>query len=101
ETLILADDGVLGSELAVGRRAIPFIEQNGQYWGPPPDGETAVRELERLQAAGANFMAFGWPALRWINHYNELREYLMTKADCVLENDRLVVFDLRSRKFDV
>ena len=95
ETLILADDGVLGSELALGRRAIPFIERDGQYWGPPPDGETAVRELERLRARGANFIVFGWPALWWLNHYVDLREHLNKTARRILHNDRLVVFDLR------
>src|SRR5262245_7277727 len=49
ETLILVDDGVLGSDLAVGRHPIPFIERDGQYWGAPQDDETAVQELERLR----------------------------------------------------
>jgi hypothetical protein len=96
ETLILADDGVLGSELAIGRRAHSFIERDGQYWGPPPDGATAVRELERLRAAGANFIAFGWPALWWLDHYPELRQHLETTARRLLANGRLVVFDLRA-----
>src|SRR5206468_624800 len=29
--------------------AIPFLEKNGQYWGPPPDDATAISELERLR----------------------------------------------------
>jgi hypothetical protein len=52
--------------------------------------------LKRLRAAGANFMAFGWPALWWLNHYGELRDHLNSTARRVLENGRLVVFDLRA-----
>lgn len=95
ETLVLADDGVLGGDLAIGRRAIPFIERDGQYWGPPPDGETAVLELERLRAAGANFMVFGWPALWWLNHYGELHDHLNSTARRIFENGRLMIYDLR------
>ena len=32
-----------------GRRAVPFLEKDGIYWGPPPDDETAVRELDRVR----------------------------------------------------
>lgn len=96
EAVILADDGTLGSDLAIGRRALPFIEKDGQYWGPPPDGTTAVAELQRMQVAGAGFIAFGWPALWWLNHYDELRAHLAANARCLLRNDRLVVFDLRA-----
>ena len=30
-----------------GRKRIPFLERDGQYWGRPPDDVTAIQELER------------------------------------------------------
>jgi hypothetical protein len=48
-----------------------------------------------LRAAGANFMVFGWPALWWLSHYGELHDHLNSTARRVLENGRLVIYDLR------
>jgi hypothetical protein len=93
--LLLADQEELGDALAPGRRRIPFLEKDGQYWGPPTDDETAVREFERLRQAGAEFMVFAWPAFWWLDHYAGLHQHLRAKYRCVLANDRLVVFDLR------
>lgn len=95
-TFILADENQWGGqEIVQGRHHIPFPERNGQYWGPPPDDETAIQELERLQQSGANFMVFGWPAFWWLDHYAGLHHHLRSMFRCILENERLVVFDLR------
>src|SRR6185503_7056038 len=45
---ILVDDDQMRSDLPHAR-AIPFLEKNGEYWGPPADDATAIRELERLR----------------------------------------------------
>ncbi|HYI07974.1 MAG TPA: sulfotransferase [Thermoanaerobaculia bacterium] len=95
EGLILVDEQGFGSEFAGSRRAIPFLERDGQYWGAPPDDGTAIRELERLRAGGASFLAFGWPAFWWLDHYTELRSYVDARFRCTLRNERLVVYDLR------
>ena len=63
--------------------------------GAPPDDETGIRELQRLRRAGAAFVAFGWPAFWWLDYYTGLRDHLRANHRCVLENDRVVVFDLR------
>jgi hypothetical protein len=84
-----------GSEVIAERRALPFLERNGQYWGPPPDDTTAVRELSRLRDTGADYIAFAWPAFWWLEHYAGLNRHLRSNYCCVLENDRLVVFGLR------
>jgi hypothetical protein len=94
ETVILADGG-LGADFVIGRSVVPFLERNGQYWAPP-DGATAVRELERLRAAGAKFICFAWPSFWWLDHYVDLLEYLNSNAQRILENDRVVLFDLRA-----
>jgi hypothetical protein len=93
---ILADQDEWGTSADVaGRWRIPFLERDGEYWGSPPDGRTAVRELERLRLDGAAFMVFGWPAFWWLDHYSGLQGHLHSNYRCVLENDRIIVFDLR------
>ena len=96
ETVILVDGQQVGRELALGRRALPFLERDGTYWGAPPDGATAVSELSRLREAGAGFIAFAWPAFWWLDHYPELAGHLEAHFRCALRNERLVVFDLRA-----
>jgi hypothetical protein len=96
EAFILMDEDKWGTkqELA-GRRAIPFLERDGQYWGPPADDTTAVRALERLRQEGATFLVVAWTAFWWLDHYAALHEYLRAKFRCILRNERLVLFDLR------
>jgi SAM-dependent methyltransferase len=95
DTFILVDHEVFRSELTTGHQAIPFLEQNGQYWGPPPDDITAIQGLERLRRSGASFIVFAWPAFWWLDYYSGLRHHLQAQCRCVLENERLVIFDLR------
>ncbi len=96
EALILVDEDKwdVGGDL-LGRRAIPFLERAGRYWGPPSDDETAIAEMERLRREGAGFMVFVWTAFWWLDHYLRFHRYIRGRYRCVLENDRLVVFDLR------
>lgn len=95
ESFILVDEDRLGSEVAAGRRRIPFLERDGHYGGKPPDDETAIRELERLRQHGARCIIFPWLAFWWLEHYAGLREHLRSKYHCVVESERLVAFDLR------
>jgi hypothetical protein len=96
DTFILVDQNEWGTEEAIwDRRPLPFLERGGEYWGNPPDDGTAVRELERLRAAGASFMVFGWPAFWWLDHYTGLHGYLRANYRCVLRNELVIVFDLR------
>lgn len=95
DAFLLVDDDTWGLDADAGRRPIPFLEKDGHYWGPPPDDATAILELERLRRSGASFVVFGWPAFWWLEHYSSFQEYMRSKYRSVLENDRLVVFDLR------
>jgi glycosyltransferase involved in cell wall biosynthesis len=95
ETLILVDEGTLGGTAVPGRRVLPFLEKDGQYWGAPPDDDTAVRELERLREPGARFMAFVWSTFWWLQCYPGLAGHLRAHFRCVLDNERLLVFELR------
>ena len=95
DDFILVDDGAWRMDVKAGRRPIPFLERDGQYWGLPPDDETAVRELERLRQAGAGYVVFAWPAFWWLDYYARLHHHLRSRFRCVLENDRIVVFNLQ------
>ena len=96
QTFILVDQDLASDTLGRNRRAIPFLERDGQYFGPPADDATAIREVERLRQSQAAFIAFVWPALWWLQHFQAFHHHLRASYRCVLENDRMVVFDLRS-----
>ncbi|MEA2093020.1 MAG: hypothetical protein U9P11_00480, partial [Pseudomonadota bacterium] len=94
--LILVDDDCIGTQMINGRKITPFIERGGQYYGRPPDDVVAVNEFNRLHEAGAAFMAFVWPAHWWLDNFPGLNDHLRSRFRCILQNDRLVVFDLQS-----
>jgi SAM-dependent methyltransferase len=95
--VILVDQDQLRDSLALGNRALPFLEQGGRYWGPPPDAVTAIRELERMHQAGADMIVFLWPAFWWLDYYDAFRRHLVSNFHCMLQNDRMVAFDLKSK----
>jgi hypothetical protein len=95
DTLILVDEAALGSQIAPRRRLLPFPEHHGEYWGPPADDAAAVAELERLRRDGASHVAIAWPAFWWLDYYAGFNSHLRSRYPCILENERLVVFDLR------
>ncbi|MGV0106874.1 glycosyltransferase family 2 protein [Nostoc sp. DSM 114160] len=94
--LILVDENQWGCEILPQYDALPFLEQDGQYWGAPLNDEIAIRELERMRQAGASFIVIAWPAFWWLDYYSGLRNYLSSNFRRVLDNSRLVVFDLWS-----
>ncbi len=101
-TFIFVDQDETWAGLVVdGRRRLPFLEKDGLYWGPPPDDATAIGELERLRRGGAAFIAFAANAHWWLDHYADFARYLRAHHRCLLANERLVVFDLRSSSSDV
>ena len=93
-TYVLIDDDQWWAGLVVdGRRRLPFCERNGEYWGRPAADEAAVRELARLQKAGARFVVVLWPAFWWFEHYPSFGRHL-ERLDCLLANDRVIIFAL-------
>ena len=92
---VLIDGDQWGMDGTAGRRAVPFTERGGRYWGPPAGDAEAVRELERLRADGATSAVVAWTAFWWLDHYAGLRDHLDGRYRRVLDNDRLVIFDLR------
>jgi hypothetical protein len=97
DIFILVDEAKLQPEAFSEWRYIPFLEKGGHYAGVPKDDNTAIKELERLREAGANFIVFGWPAFWWLDHFAEFHRYLQLRFDCLVTNNRIVVFNLRSK----
>lgn len=93
---ILVDENQWGLQMLPQFNALPFLERDGYYWGAPPDDSRAIEELERMRGAGASFVVIGWPAFWWLDYYSLLRNYLSSNFRCVLQNSRLIVFDLWS-----
>jgi lipopolysaccharide biosynthesis glycosyltransferase len=96
DRFILVDESCWPYGVVDGRSTIPFLERNGRYAGVPPDDATAIREFERLRESGATFIVFANPALWWLSYFSELNRYLRESFRCIIENDRLIGFDLRS-----
>ena len=93
QRFILVDEEQVRSQLQ-HMTAIPFLEKNGQYWGPPADDQTAIGELERLRQSGASHLAIIWSSFWWLDYYAGFHRYLREKFRCVLSSDELVVFEL-------
>ena len=91
---ILIDDEQLRYSLPRGP-AIPFLEKAGEFWGPPPDDATAIRELERLRGEGATLVVFVWGSFWWLDYYAEFARYLRAEYPCVRDDELLVAFDLK------
>jgi hypothetical protein len=100
EFFILVDEEQIRMNMATIHQAIPFTEKDGKYAGEPSDAATAIMEVERLRNEGAGFMVFAWPAFWWLEHYQELDQYLRSNFSCLLENENLVLFDLRQQLTD-
>lgn len=97
-TFVLADQDEWGTDEWVDeRRRLPFLEKDGRYWGSPPDDHTAISELERLKDDEATFLVIGWPAFWWMETYADFCHHLRSNYCCILENERLVIFDLQNK----
>jgi len=95
-TYVMVDDDLWGpGEVVPGSRRLPFLERNGIYWGPAGDDYVAIQELERLRRSGTSFMTFVWSSFWWLSFYKGLNQHLRSRYRVLLENERLVVFDLR------
>lgn len=92
--ILVDQERLRGTGFTDGLPTIPFVEKDGQYWGAPEDDDEAIRELERLRQIGARVIVFVWFTRWWLDYYSEFCDYLRSQFRRVLDNDRLVVFDL-------
>jgi glycosyltransferase involved in cell wall biosynthesis len=98
DKFLLVDDAKWGMDTTTTRKPIPFLERDGVHWGAPADDATAIRELERMRQAGAAYIVFGWPSFWWLDHFQQFAQHLYTNYRRVLQNERLMVFDLRGER---
>jgi hypothetical protein len=96
DQFILVDEDIIRPELGIGQKTVPFMEQNGQYYGLPADDATAIQELERLRAEGAKFIVFWWADFWCLDYYTGFNSHLRASYPCILEDESLVIFDLRT-----
>ncbi|MEO7685212.1 MAG: class I SAM-dependent methyltransferase [Gemmatimonadaceae bacterium] len=94
DTIILVDSGQWVTEPVPGRRTLPFLEREGEFWGLPSDDAEAIREVERMRIGGARLIAFTSNSFWWFEHYAKFRNHLESGSRRVLSNERLVVLDL-------
>jgi GT2 family glycosyltransferase len=85
-----------GTPIVESLRVVPFPERDGRPWGHPADDAAAIEELERQRGEGLGYIAIGWPAYWWLDHYKGFADYLRQHFRCLADNDSFVVFDLRA-----
>lgn len=91
----LVDEDQWGSlQILPNRTRVPFVENDGQYWGPPADDETATRELARMRTAGLQFLVFGPPAFWWLDFYADFARHLRETHQLIQSSEQFVAFAL-------
>jgi len=76
-TYAAVDEDQWGSpQLLPGRRRVPFIEHEGQFWGGPENGEQAVQALRRQRDHGLQVIVFSPSCAWWLQCYPELHDEL-------------------------
>lgn len=75
--------------------AIPLIEQNGEYWGPPIDDDHAIHEARRHRASGIRHLAVTKDVFWWLEQYPEFGSWLHSNSEIVFESQSLKLFRLR------
>lgn len=95
EKFILIDEDQFALELFVDCKYIPFIKGcDAGYWGSPLDDNTVILCLENFRQKGAKFLVIGFPAFWWLDYYSGFNHYLRTKFSCLMENNRVKIFDI-------
>lgn len=94
--LLEAGDVSEWQALGNDRRVLPFIERDGQFWGPPESDDAAIAELERMRAAGASAFLLRSDNFWWLDHYKGFHQHLRGRYRPIVEDERKILFDLRS-----
>lgn len=90
---VLIDNDELGITEIAGRRAVPFVERDGEYYGLPENGDEAVAELVRQTQRGVRHVAIAWSAFWWLEEYPELARWLESDWRRITATDAAIVFE--------
>ena len=94
EIFIVIDDYDLGNEILENRIQLAFLERNGEYQGQPEDSKAAIGQLKWFLKSKPRYLIIWWTAFWWLDHYQALHHHLRVNFECLLENDRLIIFRL-------
>jgi hypothetical protein len=97
-SFLLIDDCTLGIDQVDSRRAIPFLEREGEYGGSPVDGSQAVAELDRQTVRGVRHVALAWPSFWWLEVYPELADRLRSGWQRIAESQAAVVYEVATNR---
>ncbi len=78
-----------------GRRRLQFIDQQGQYWGPPKNDEHAIAEIKQERFNGVTHIFFAWTMFWYLDFYAGMTGYLRSYSTLVIDNERLIGFNLQ------
>ena len=63
------------------------------FW-PPCDSNHAIQQFESMIASGAQYLAVLWPSFWWFDCYTTFFEYLDSRCESIVRNDRMVLVRL-------
>jgi 4-amino-4-deoxy-L-arabinose transferase-like glycosyltransferase len=95
--VLIADDGdptALYYSKRHGWHCLPYFGSN------PVDSQQAIRELERLRAEGASYLAFTSNTFWWLARYGAFQEHLAARYRRVSATDAYLIFDIRAVQGD-
>jgi hypothetical protein len=95
DTFIFGDQETVRPNHPFWSRALPFLEPDGLYGGVPASVSMGVAELEHMRTQGADYIVFASASFWLLSHYVELQEHLRGRFKCLVENEHVLIFDLR------
>jgi hypothetical protein len=96
-SFVLIDGGAWNARGAFGRRQVlPFLEHEGEDWGPPLNSDIAIETFQSLQREGLDYFVIGWPDFWWFDEYASFFIHLAQTATCVLKNENVAIYKAAS-----
>jgi glycosyltransferase involved in cell wall biosynthesis len=77
-----------------GRRKIPFLENEGIYWGIPANDEEAISEIQKHKDAAVKHLFIAWTAFWYFETYAEFHQYLFQNYRLCSKDELLISFSI-------
>jgi len=95
---VLIDNDELRSLFGPPAAPIPFLERNGEYWGPPANDDAAIQELEQLRRNNVNHVVVASTAFWWLEHYTGFLAFLESQQIAATKTDSYMLFTLAQKE---